>query len=466
MKQHAILFSILSGILFVSCNIKQQQNESVVFTGKDGEIKLIILDPGHFHANLVQKSRMKQVNDSVFVYAPEGKELDQYLSGIASYNHRADEPTTWKLSTYTGPDFSELMVEERKGNVVILAGNNKQKTANILKSVEAGLNVLSDKPMAITENDFMLLEKAYTLAKDKDVMLYDIMTERYDMLNIIEKILLNDTALFGELDRGSTENPGVYMESVHHFYKEVSGKALVRPAWYYDVEQQGEGIADVTTHLIDIIHWKCFSEQPIYRENVKVLDAKHWATAISLDEFKKSTLLDTFPDYLSRYAQNSVLNIMANGTIHYRVNDVNVGIRVIWNYRAPVDGGDTHSSVFRGTKASLRTIQDKSHDFVKQLYIHKAEHISPDTFKSNLESVVRKIQEHYPFIYYTPLADGVYRIEIPVEHREGHEAHFRYVAEKFFSYLVERNMPEWEMINTLTKYYITTTAVAIANNVK
>lgn len=40
------------------------------------------------------------------------------------------------------------------------------------------------------------------------------------------------------------------MTSIHSFYKEVAGKPLTRPAWYYDVTQQGEGIADVTTHLI------------------------------------------------------------------------------------------------------------------------------------------------------------------------------------------------------------------------
>ncbi|MFQ8805711.1 MAG: putative oxidoreductase C-terminal domain-containing protein [Alistipes indistinctus] len=33
---------------------------------------------------------------------------------------------------------------------------------------------------------------------------------------------------------------------------------MTRPAWYYDVTQQGEGIADVTTHLIDLAAWKCF----------------------------------------------------------------------------------------------------------------------------------------------------------------------------------------------------------------
>jgi hypothetical protein len=33
------------------------------------------------------------------------------------------------------------------------------------------------------------------------------------------------------------------------------------------------------------------------------------------------------------------------------------------------------------------------------------------------------------------------------------------VAERFFQYLVDRDMPEWEISNTLAKYFITTKAV-------
>ena len=84
------------------------------------------------------------------------------------------------------------------------------------------------------------------------------MTERYDILNIIEKRTITKKELFGELQQGSPESPSITMESVHHFFKNVSGKPLIRPAWYYDTAQQGEGIADVTTHLIDLVQWQCF----------------------------------------------------------------------------------------------------------------------------------------------------------------------------------------------------------------
>jgi len=74
-----------------------------------------------------------------------------------------------------------------------------------------------------------------------------------DILNEIEKILIRDKELFGEIQKGTPDEPAVSLESTHHFYKNVSGKPLVRPAWYYDVEQQGEGIVDIATHLVDLV---------------------------------------------------------------------------------------------------------------------------------------------------------------------------------------------------------------------
>ncbi|MDD2250868.1 MAG: putative oxidoreductase C-terminal domain-containing protein, partial [Candidatus Cloacimonetes bacterium] len=49
-----------------------------------------------------------------------------------------------------------------------------------------------------------------------------------------------------------------------------------------------------------------------------------------------------------------------------------------------------------------------------------------------------------------------------VEQRKGHEDYFGMVAQRYFSFLVNRNMPEWEISNMIAKYYITTTALEMA----
>ncbi len=90
-------------------------------------IRLITLDPGHFHAALVQKSSYPDIDTVVHVYAPGGQELQAHLSLIEKYNTRGDLPTRWKEEVYQGPDYLSRMLSEKAGNVVVIAGNNQRK---------------------------------------------------------------------------------------------------------------------------------------------------------------------------------------------------------------------------------------------------------------------------------------------------------------------------------------------------
>ena len=256
------LFIALGFLLLFSCNM-HKETENQQFTGRDGEVKLVVLDPGHFHASLLQKFSQRKVNDTVYVYAPEGNELQQYLASIESYNQREENPTNWHIELYVGQDYLEKMIKEKSGNVVILAGNNRKKTEYIFQSLNAGFNVLSDKPMAINEKNFNLLKLSYQCARTHDSYLLDVMTERNDMINTLTRELIRREGLFGELQSGTPDDPAITMENVHHYYKEVSGNTLVRPSWFYDTEQQGEGIVDVSLHLVDLINWQCFPDEVI-----------------------------------------------------------------------------------------------------------------------------------------------------------------------------------------------------------
>ncbi|HRQ50894.1 MAG TPA: putative oxidoreductase C-terminal domain-containing protein, partial [Agriterribacter sp.] len=185
-------------------------------------VRLITLDPGHFHAALVQKVSYPGVDTTVHIYAPEGPELQSYLSLVNRYNERADNPTHWNEQVYTGSDFAEKMLEEKRGNVVVLSGNNRLKTDYIQRAVAAGLNVLADKPMAINSTNFTKLVEAFDGAGKKNVLLYDIMTERSEITNILQQELIHQPGLFGELTKGTEKDPAVMIESVHYFYKNVS----------------------------------------------------------------------------------------------------------------------------------------------------------------------------------------------------------------------------------------------------
>ena len=36
------------------------------------KIEIVVLDPGHFHASLLQKDALAVINDTIRIYAPEG----------------------------------------------------------------------------------------------------------------------------------------------------------------------------------------------------------------------------------------------------------------------------------------------------------------------------------------------------------------------------------------------------------
>ena len=138
-----------------------------------------------------------------------------------------------------------------------------------------------------------------------------------------------------------------------------------------DVSQQGEGIVDVMTHLVDLVQWECFPEQVIdYTKDISIDTAKRWPTDMRLSEFKAITKLESFPSYLNKYVTNdSILQVYCNGEINYTIKGVHAKTSVIWNYKAPEGTGDTHHSIMRGTKANLVIRQGKEENYQPTLYI-------------------------------------------------------------------------------------------------
>src|SRR3979411_2315881 len=145
------------------------------------QVKLMVLDPGHFHAALVQKDMYPDVSTHVSVYAPLSPDVLDYLNRISLFNARKDNPTSWEIDLHTGPDFFERMLREHPGNVVVLTGRNRPKIERIRASIDAGRTVLADKPWIIASADMPKLEGALSDAGKKGLIAYDIMTERFEI---------------------------------------------------------------------------------------------------------------------------------------------------------------------------------------------------------------------------------------------------------------------------------------------
>lgn len=441
---------------------ESNQTKPGAFTGSEGEVTLMTLNPGHFHAALVQKNMLHQVSPAVYIFAPEGDDLVLHKDRIDSFNTRKDAPTNWQPEVYTGPDYFETMLRQRPGNVMVTAGNNRMKTGYIFQAVNDGIHVLSDKPMAIDSHGWRKLTEAFRLAEENGVLLYDIMTGRYEVTSRIQRILAQNSQLFGELAKGDVENPAIVKESVHHLYKIVSGQPLRRPPWYFDVSQQGEGIVDVTTHLVDLSLWGSFPDEPLYHDrDVDVIAANRWPTVLTRQQFENITGHAEFPGFLQDQLVDGDLPYYCNGEMIFSIRGHHTRISVEWAYQAPPGGNDTHYSVMRGTLSNLVIRQGADQNYKSTLYIEPVQGTARNEIETVLAPAVEALQGEFPGTDFSETENG-WELHIPDQFYSGHEAHFGKVAENYFSYLVDGKLPEWEVPNMITKYFITTQAREMA----
>ncbi len=431
------------------------------------EIQFITLNPGHFHAALVQKEMYEHVSPTVHVYAPLGPDLLAHLGRISAFNHRSEHPTQWKLEVHADGDYLDRLAREKPGSVVVLAGRNSRKIDGILAALEAGLNVLADKPWIIVPDDMDKLQRALDLADARGRIAYDIMTERYEVTSILQREFVQDEATFGTIVSGSPDEPGVTMESVHFLKKNVAGVPLRRPAWFFDVHEQGEALSDVGTHLVDLVNWMLYPDQAIRLDSdVCLMSARRWPTIISKQGFQQITGESDFPISLRDCLVNDDLQYFCNTSVNYAVRGAIVKLDVIWDYEAAAGGGDTHLAVFRGTRSRVEIRQGREEKYQPELYIIPVQTIDYPLVRRALDRKVESLRASFPGLEVIDLGTH-FRLAIPNRFRVGHEAHFAEVTKQFLRYLRgQETMPAWEKPNMLAKYGITTRGVELGRNAR
>lgn len=467
MKQ-LIYTAILCCLIFTSCE-KKTGNQEQIITNKNGkkmgdEVTIMTLDPGHFHAALVQKSMYDGVNDTVYVFGPEGEDITDHLDRIDGFNTRDENPTKWVEKVYKGDDYLDKMIAEKPGNVMVVSGRNNLKMEYIKAAVDAGIHVYADKPMVISPEDFVMLEEVFKMAEQKNLLVYDIMTERFEINTILQRELSMIPEVFGELTEGTPEEPAITKESVHHFFKYVSGRPLKRPEWFFDTKQRGEGLNDVSTHLVDLVQWEAFPNQILNKSDIEIVNAKHWKTVLTLDQYRKVTGSNSFPEFLKSDVVGDELQIYCNGSITYKIKGKYAKTSVTWNFQAPKGTGDTHYSIMRGTKCDLIIKQGKEENFKAKLYVTIKPNENEEEFEEMLKNAIEStISVNYPGLELQKVNDNIWTIDIPQKYKIGHEEHFGEVTKNYLKYLRDGDIPEWEVPNMIVKYYTTSQAIKMVH---
>lgn len=395
--------------------------------------QLIIVEPGHFHATLLQKEMYPWLDRRVSVYAPLGPELLDYLGRIAAFNLRKENPTSWQLAVHTSDDPMAEMLREKPGNIVVFTGKNRQKIDRILAALRAGLNVLADKPWIIASADLPKLEEALRLAREKKLAAYDIMTERYEITSQLQREFVHDRAIFGD-------PVSVKARSVHNVMKMVAGSPLRRPAWFFDIAEYGEGLADVGTHVVDLVQWSLFPEEAIdWRKDIRITGGKRWPLALSREQFARVT----------GETRERPLDYYCNNAVEYTLRGVPVSLEIVWDWEAQPPAGDVYEASFAGSKARVEIRQGAAQKHVPELYISGAD-------RAAIESRVAALQSRWPGVQ-AVAAGSEWHIAIPEKYRVGHEAHFAQVTNRFVDYVnAPESMPAWEDAFMMAKYYVST----------
>lgn len=423
-------------------------------------LRLMTLSPGHFHAALVQKRALHGVHHRTHVYAPLDADTFAHLARVASFNNRPDRPTSWEIDLRAGPEYLARFVQEQPGNAVVLSGRNRPKIDLMHLCASNCLHVIADKPWIIDHADFPKLEALLREAELRDALLWDVLTERFEITNWLQRELTRDADLFGTWQVGTPSHPALRLRSVHYLKKTVSGRPLVRPWWWFDPEISGEAMADVGTHLADLSMWLIAPEQVIdYATQVQMLAADRSPLLLTQEQFGTLTGLAAFPPELRPYLTEGNLYHAGNNSATYTLRGVHVKLETEWEYESTV-GGDTHECVARGTKATISVRQPPGAR--PELFVAATDPADHAQTVERLRDRCDSLPRDFAGMSILDLGTEA-QVLIPDAWRATHEDHFAAVMDEFVRYFhTPRAVPAWERPNALARYYITTKAVEMA----
>jgi len=423
----------------------------------DAPISLAFLDPGHFHAALALGAANPSVRDEILVYAPEGPELADFLALVESFNRRAVRPTAWRPVVRHARDPLAELVGGGKSDAVVVAGRTAGKLARIRALHDAGLPVLADKPWLVGPED---LDHARRVLSGPPLAM-EMMTGRHDTASAVLERVVADDAVFGGFAAAAPGAAPIELGSVHHLAKVVNGAALRRPAWYFDVRVQGDGLADIPTHLVDRAQRLVAAARAGRPEQVELASARVWSTAVPREVWQRVTGLSDFSAEVAGDVRGDALDCRCNGELHARVGGVAVAMSTRWDLIEPPGGGDAHTMLLRGTRATVRVEQTERTGFRRRIWLAPASGAAAPSgaLGDAVGRAVRTWQVDLPGLAAVPGPEG---IELVLPAASGHESHFALVLREFVDAVIREDPMAEQVARTRAKYELLAAAIASA----
>jgi hypothetical protein len=410
--------------------------------------QFIIWEPEHFHATAVLEQAHQGISE--LVMDPEVWVFHSPGNDLKAFNGRAEHRDPfWEVHTIETSKPLEEALNHANGNVFVAAGNNGEKMNGIYGATKAGFPlILADKPWVIQNDQIQTLLDTIAMARGNGTILYDLMTERCELGTQMQQSIMLNSDLFGILEQGTADNPAIIKDSTHILDK--SAKGVIRPPTYFDMAWQGEGIVDVTAHLVDMANMLIRPTKVIIPADVALIEgyAKRWNTSVPQADFEKIT----------GTTETSPLNVPCNGSFLYSLDGTYVRIKVAWDLNGEDDG---HYSRIEGTKARVEVEKPKKNGTHQEVYITSKDS-SQSGFKMALVDHCNRLsRQMVRNISYTQTEEGSYKLNFPADLYTGHFDHFGEVVHHALSCLAGQEifLRELEDNRLLTKYHLTTGAL-------
>ncbi|HLC96406.1 MAG TPA: putative oxidoreductase C-terminal domain-containing protein [Candidatus Nanoarchaeia archaeon] len=421
-------------------------------------LKIDVFDPVHQHAAFLFGKRFDDIpgltiDPTVHVYHSESNPLTAFDTKVAN---SGAEALGYKFQRHPSSFPLEDMLKSR-GDILVLASPNHSKLDVLAHTAGTGYRlILADKPWVIEPERTDEVQELLDRATHRGTILQDIMTERHELGTIVQMCLMQNAELFGELTTGNPEHPALTKKSIHILDKSHQG--IVRPLEYFDVGWQGEGIVDVTAHLVDMANMMVRPNSAIAPEDIALVEqyARRWATEVPASNLMAMTKGRS-------YGLRGSLPVMTNGSFVYKLDGHWVGIEVVWNLQGE---DDEHYSTTLESKATI-IVEKGPQDKHQRIYVKPTNGESSTDFMKALSTQVGTLTRRgitgASIGAYVTNRNG-YEVIIPELHFTNHFAHFTEVAEQAFRYVAgtEPFPREVEYSRLLTKYHLTTQALKAA----
>ena len=408
---------------------------------------LLFLDPGHFHAALTLRVQQARAADEIFVYAREGAELRDFLALVDRFNRRTPDATRWRPVVTTSDDPLGRLIDERRGDVVVLAGKNGGKARTMRRLHDAGFHVLADKPWLVEPADLADIRASL----DGWPLAAEIMTGRHDVAAGLVRKLVGTPALFGAFRE---DGLAIEQESVHHLEKLVDGAPLRRPWWYFDVRVQGSGPVDITTHVVDQAQWLVGDDEA----SPALLSARAWSTPVPAEAFRRITGEAEFPQELAPFVASDTLSYRCNSELVYTIGRLTASASTRWNLAPSPGAADSSRMVAHGTRAEVRMEQSERTSYRRKVFVESR--VADADVTQALRDTVAGWQGELPGLAVAAAGPNAYEVVVPALLDGGHETHFARVLDGVLRIVDEGRWPAALAQRTLGKYALLAEAAA------